>query len=112
MAGPKPMRTEFGIHHRLESCVSFTHIPYLSLDGIKNHSFFTVVELVVLFWVTLDAFPFRLAMPAKVFQISFSTLSSSCFDKEALHAFAVIAAWHPLGRLHAEIKNLFTVVSY
>ena len=70
------------------------------------------MELVVLFWVTLDAFPFRLAMPAKVFQISFSALSSSCFDKEALHAFAVIAAWHPLGRLHAEIKNLFTVVSY
>ena len=22
MAGPKPMRTEFGIHHRLESCVN------------------------------------------------------------------------------------------
>ena len=21
MTGPKPMRTEFGIHHRLESCV-------------------------------------------------------------------------------------------
>ena len=22
IAGPKPMQTEFGIHHRLESCVS------------------------------------------------------------------------------------------
>ena len=23
MAGPKPMRTKFGIHHRLESCGEF-----------------------------------------------------------------------------------------
>ena len=28
MAGPKPMRTEFGIHHRLESCLAY----FWSLD--------------------------------------------------------------------------------
>ena len=28
MAGPKPMRTEFGIHQRLESCDSDKHYSY------------------------------------------------------------------------------------
>ena len=27
MAGPKPMQTEFGIHQRLESCVTFQYCP-------------------------------------------------------------------------------------
>ena len=30
IAGPKPMRTEFSIHHRLESCV------FLAVDKIKR----------------------------------------------------------------------------
>ena len=28
MAVPKPMRTEFGIHQRLESCVQYTRMKY------------------------------------------------------------------------------------
>ena len=36
MAGPKPMRTEFGIHHRLESCVSdYKYLDYIVVVG--NH---------------------------------------------------------------------------
>ena len=31
MAGPKPMRTEFGIHQRLESCV-----PYSIFNALFN----------------------------------------------------------------------------
>ena len=43
MAGPKPMRTEFGIHLRLESCVAYcTHIlasdvSYVWTDDFANH---------------------------------------------------------------------------
>ena len=34
MAGPKPLRTEFGIHLRLESCAKFSiaYIPILDLN--------------------------------------------------------------------------------
>ena len=33
MAGPKPMQTEFGINHRLESCVILFHNHFFSVDG-------------------------------------------------------------------------------
>ena len=38
MAGPKPMLTEFGIHHRLESCVSV-------FMWLKKLSFFCILKL-------------------------------------------------------------------
>ena len=36
MAGPKPMRTEFGIHHRLESCDARFRIFHWPQTGKSN----------------------------------------------------------------------------
>ena len=44
MVGPKPMRTEFGIHQRLKSCASLSPIDNQSQSHFKIDKPFVVVS--------------------------------------------------------------------